>query len=213
MVTEPQTEKTQFSDQLIQKARADTGKVLSELESGSAGLSTGEAETRLKQYGPNEIAREQRKSVLMRLWDNVKNPLVILLTLLALVSYATGDMRATAVIMMMVLLSVVLRFYQEMRADNAAEKLKAMVSTKATVARDGKDVEVPLHNLVPGDIIRLAAGDMVPGDVRVLSAKDLFINQAALTGESLPVEKIAAPSPQNWIIRSNCPISAFLAPM
>ncbi len=131
---------------------------MSELESGSDGLSTGEAETRLKQYGPNEIAREQRKSVFMRLWDNVKNPLVILLTVLALVSYATGDMRATAVIMVMVMLGVVLRFYQEMRADNAAEKLKAMVSTTATVMRDGKEVEVPLQNLVPGDISALRRG-------------------------------------------------------
>ena len=91
----------------------------------------------------------------------------------------------------MVVLGVVLRFYQEMRADNAAEKLKAMVSNTATLVRDGLEAEVPLKMLVPGDIIRLAAGDMVPADVRVLSAKDLFLNQSTLTGESLPVEKKA----------------------
>jgi Mg2+-importing ATPase len=87
-----------------------------------------------------------------------------------------------------------LRFYQEMRADNAAEKLKAMVSNTATVMRDGKEKEVSLKMLVPGDIVLLAAGDMVPADVRVLSAKDLFLNQASLTGEALPVEKKAAPA-------------------
>jgi P-type Mg2+ transporter len=98
------------------------------------------------------------------------------------------------VIFVMVVLGVVLRFFQEMRADKAAEKLQAMVSNKATLVRGGKDEEVSLKMLVPGDIIRLAAGDMVPADVRVLSAKDLFLNQVALTGEALPVEKKAAPA-------------------
>ena len=126
--------------------------------------------------------------------SNIKNPLVILLLALGVLSFLTGDLRATVVIFVMVVLGVVLRFFQEMRADNAAEKLKAMVSNTATLVRDGKEAEVPLKMLVPGDIIRLAAGDMVPADVRVLSAKDLFLNQAALTGEALPVEKKAAPA-------------------
>src|ERR1700690_2587678 len=90
----------------------------------------------------------------------------------------------------MVLLGLVLRFVQESRADTAAEKLKAMVSTTATVVREGQRKEIPLGDLVPGDIVRLSAGDMVPADVRLVSAKDLFLNQAALTGESLPVEKL-----------------------
>src|SRR5450631_1482653 len=182
------------SDQLLEKARADTETVLRELESRLAGLSQAEADSRLKQYGLNEIAREKRQSALMRLLSNVKNPLVLLLTALGVLSFLTGDLRATAVIFVMVVLGVVLRFFQEMRADNAAEKLKAMVSNTATLVRDGKEAEVPLKMLVPGDIIRLAAGDMVPADVRVLSAKDLFLNQAALTGESLPVERKADPA-------------------
>ena len=182
------------SDQLLEKARADTDTVLRELESRLDGLSQAEADSRLKQYGPNEIAREKRQSALMRLLSNVKNPLVLLLTALGVLSFLTGDLRATAVIFVMVVLGVVLRFFQEMRADNAAEKLKAMVSNTATLVRDGKEAEVPLKMLVPGDIIRLAAGDMVPADVRVLSAKDLFLNQAALTGESLPVERKAGAS-------------------
>jgi Mg2+-importing ATPase len=96
------------------------------------------------------------------------------------------------VIFVMVVLGVVLRFFQELRADNAAAKLQSMVGNSATTVRDGKGMEVPLKMLVPGDIINLAAGDMVPADARVLSAKDLFLNQAALTGEALPVEKKAA---------------------
>lgn len=186
--------KAQFSDQLLEKARVNIDAALKDLESRLSGLGAAEVEARIKRDGLNEIAREKRQSPLMRLWDNVKNPLVILLIALGVLSYVTGDLRATAVIFVMVLLGVVLRFYQEMRADNAAEKLEAMVNTTATVVRAGKDAEVSLKMLVPGDIIRLAAGDMVPADVRVLSAKDLFLNQAALTGESLPVEKKAAPA-------------------
>ncbi len=181
------------SDQLLEKAREESDAVLKELESQSSGLSAAEAESRIKRDGLNEIAREKRQSPLMRLLDNIKNPLVILLTALGILSYLTGDLRATIVIFVMVLLGIVLRFYQEMRADNAAEKLKAMVNTTATVIRDGEVAEVPLKLLAPGDIILLAAGDMVPADVRVLAAKDLFLNQAALTGESMPVEKKPAP--------------------
>src|SRR5450756_2210433 len=182
------------SDQLLETARAQTDTALKELASRADGLSQAEADSRLKQYGLNQIAREKRQSPLMRLLGNVKNPLVILLTALGVLSFLTGDLRATAVIFVMVVLGVVLRFFQEMRADNAAEKLRAMVSNTATVVRGGKEEEVSLKMLVPGDIVRLAAGDMVPADVRVLSAKDLFLNQAALTGEALPVEKKAVPA-------------------
>ena len=186
-----------FSDQLLEKAHVDNDTVLKELGSQLSGLSTAEAGSRSKQYGLNEIAREKRQSALMRLLINFKNPLVILLLVLGFVSFLTGDLRAMVVIFVMVLLGVVLRFFQELRADNAAEKLKAMVTTTASVVRDDKEMEVPLKLLVPGDIIRLAAGDMTPADVRVLSAKDLFLNQAALTGESLPVEKKADLAPKD----------------
>ena len=185
----------QYSVELLEKACADADTVLKELGSQLAGLSEAEAGSRLKQVGMNEIAREKRPSALMRLLVNIKNPLVLLLLALGVLSYLTGDLKATVVIFVMVVLSVVLRFFQEMRADNAAAKLQAMVSNTTTLVRDGKEEEVSLKLLVPGDIIRLAAGDMVPADVRVLSAKDLFLNQAALTGEALPVEKKAAPAP------------------
>ncbi|MBW4049162.1 MAG: magnesium-translocating P-type ATPase [Proteobacteria bacterium] len=179
------------SEHLLRVSRADSKTALQELESRAEGLSQAESGSRLEKYGPNEIAREKRQSSLMRLLSNVKNPLVLLLTALGVLSFLTGDLRATAVIFVMVVLGVVLRFIQEMRADNAAERLKAMVSNTATLVRDGKDIEAPIKMLVPGEIIKLAAGDMVPADVRVLSAKDLFLNQSALTGESLPVERNA----------------------
>lgn len=182
------------SAELLEKSRADADAVLKALGSQLAGLSKAEANSRLKQVGTNEIGREKRQSAVMRLLSNLANPLVLLLMALGVLSFLTGDLRATVVILVMVVLGVVLRFFQEMRADNAAEKLRAMVSNTAAVVRDGKDAEVSLKTLVPGDIIRLAAGDMVPADARVLSAKDLFLNQAALTGEALPVEKKASPA-------------------
>ena len=180
-----------FSDELKARARGDSESVLKELDSRLEGLTQAEVDSRLKQYGLNEIAREKHQSAFLRFLSNINNPLVLLLIALAILSFLTGDTRAAAIILMMVILGVVLRFYQEMRADNAAEKLKAMVSNTATAVRDGKEAEVPLKSLVPGDIVRLSAGDMVPADVRVLSAKDLFLNQAALTGESMPVERKA----------------------
>jgi Mg2+-importing ATPase len=189
-----------FSNQLIENAGMEPDAALKKLESRSSGLSAQEADTRAQQTGLNEIAREKPKSIGARVLENVKNPLVILLASLGIVSYLTGDLRATIVIFVMVVLGVVLRFFQELRADNAAEKLKAMVGTTATVVRDGKDMDVPLKMLVPGDVIRLGAGDMVPADVRILTAKDLFLNQAALTGESMPVEK--NPSPASGEIRN-----------
>ena len=117
-----------------------------------------------------------------------------LLAVLSSISYATGDMRAGTVMACMVLLSVTLRFVQEARADAAAAKLKAMIHVTATVLRDGSARELPLRDLVPGDVVNLSAGDMIPGDVRLLATKDLFVSQGALTGESMPVEKFRPPS-------------------
>jgi Mg2+-importing ATPase len=177
---------------LLEKARAASDSILKQLDTQLGGLSEPEASSRWKKVGANEIAREKPPSSLMRLLGNVKNPLVLLLIALGILSYLTGDQRATVMILVMVVLGVVLRFFQELRADNAAAKLRAMVGSTAAAVRDGKAMEVPLKMLVPGDIIQLAAGDMVPADARVLSAKDLFLNQSALTGEALPVEKKAA---------------------
>ena len=169
---------------------------LQRLNTSLSGVSEEEAATRLEQYGPNEVAHESRHEWLHRLWIAVRNPLVILLTILAILTFATAestsDYAGGVVMLVMVFLGVSLRFVQETRAGNAAAKLKAMIKVTATVIRDGQPKEIPLQQLVPGDIVKLSAGDMIPGDVRLLSAKDLFIIQATLTGESLPVEKTDA---------------------
>jgi Mg2+-importing ATPase len=161
------------------------------LESCPEGLSTAEAAARLLAHGPNVLARDHRPGIPRLLWRSVLNPLVILLAVLATVSFATSDPRAGTMMVAMIALSVGLKLVQEARADDAAAKLKAMISVTATVHRGGATAEIPLGQLVPGDVVQLAAGDMVPGDVRVVQAKDLFVAQGALTGESFPVEKVA----------------------
>ena len=170
------------------------------MRTSAAGLTQAEAEQRARTTGPNEVAQEKPQGWFIRLLKIVRNPLVILLAALSAISFATGDARAGTVMAAMVALSVALRFIQEARADAAAAKLKAMIHVTATVVRDGKASEIPLRDLVPGDIIKLSAGDMVPGDVRVLSSKDLFVSQGSLTGESFPVEKFH--DPETKAIRS-----------
>src|SRR6202162_2531956 len=170
------------------------------LGTAEACLSEEEAEKRLDQFGPNEVAAEKEHTWVHRLFTASRNPLVILLTVLAAVSYATGDFRAGTVMLLMVILGLSLRFVQESRADAAAAKLKAMISVTATVVRGGKAKEIPISQLVPGDIVQLSAGDMIPADVRLLYAKDLFIIQATLTGESLPVDKIEAPDMRQGVV-------------
>ena len=178
---------------VLEAARKDGDALLRDLRTSLAGLTQEEAERRTRAEGPNEIAQERRQGSLIRLLRMLGNPLVILLSILSAVSFLTGDARAGYVMALMVCLSVGLRFFQEARADAAAEKLKAMIHVTATVVRDGAAREIPLRDLVPGDIIKLTAGDMIPGDVRLLSLKDLFVSQGSLTGESLSVEKFSAP--------------------
>jgi len=178
-------------DDLVELSRLESAEALSSLGSSASGLTGSEAKVLLDKYGPNVAVKEKKKSVIFRLGDNVKNPLVVLLSILGLTSYLTGDIRGTIVIFLMVLLGISLRFVQETRSDQAAEKLKAMVRTTTTVLRDGVKQEITLRELVPGDIVLLSAGDMVPADVRLITAKDLHVNQATLTGEAVPVEKSA----------------------
>jgi P-type Mg2+ transporter len=183
----------QVSPAILDAARKDSSALLQDLGTSPAGLSEAVAEERLRATGPNEIAQERKQGWLVRLLRIIRNPLVILLSLLSTISFLTGDPRAGTVMALMVSLSVGLRFLQEARADSAAAKLKAMIHVTASVVRNSVSREIPLKDLVPGDIVRLAAGDMIPGDVRLLSLKDLFVSQGSLTGESLPVEKVSQP--------------------
>ncbi|MFZ4764774.1 MAG: magnesium-translocating P-type ATPase [Roseimicrobium sp.] len=179
-----------FSPLLAEIARLPPEEALTRLHSSMQGLSTEAASALLAEVGPNVIAAKSHRGWPWRLLTAVRNPLVILLCVLAGVSFATGDARAGSVMSLMIVLGVMLRFVQEARADAAAEKLQAMIHVSATVMRDGAEAEIPLSQLVPGDVVALSAGDMIPADVRLLTARDLFISQGALTGESLPVEKL-----------------------
>jgi len=191
VVKEPNGDRT--AELVRDAATKEIAEILERLGTSTNGLTGEEAAERLEVFGPNEVAQERRHGWLERLWLAALNPLVILLTLLAILSFATGDFRAGTVMLLMVVLGLSLRFIQETKADNAAAKLKAMISVTATVVRGGVAREIPLRELVPGDVVRLSSGDMIPGDVRLIAAKDLFVIQATLTGESLPVEKLDTP--------------------
>ena len=203
----PQT----IAENLANASLADPAVLLNQLNSRADGLTEQESEDIRAKVGPNEVGHEKPMSWWVHLWQCYKNPFNLLLTILAAVSYYTEDMKATIVIGTMVVLSTLMRFIQEARSNTAADKLKEMVSNTATVSRHdvvediaaeaqryfdiklhpkgAKRVEVPIKQLVPGDIVQLSAGDMIPADLRLLTAKDLFVSQAAMTGESLPVEK------------------------
>jgi Mg2+-importing ATPase len=192
----PTTKKNQnihVAPAVLDAARKDSETLLRDLRTSLAGLTQSEAEDRARDLGPNEIAQERKQGWFIRVLKIIRNPLVILLTTLSTVSFLSGDARAGSVMALMVALSVGLRFLQEARADAAGEKLKAMIHVTATVVRDSVPQELPLRELVSGDIVKLSAGDMIPGDVRLLSLKDLFVSQGSLTGESLPVEKFCQP--------------------
>ncbi|MFK3974674.1 magnesium-translocating P-type ATPase [Pseudomonas sp. NPDC087358] len=189
---------------LTRGASSEVPELLARLGTHGDGLTDEQAVELRQLHGLNEVEHEQPLPWWVHLWHCYKNPFNLLLTLLALISWLTEDMKAATVIFSMVVLSTVLRFWQETRSNQAADALKAMVSNTATVMRrqailqegaatagKAQRVELPIKQLVPGDLIVLSAGDMIPADCRVLSAKDLFVSQAAMTGESMPVEKFA----------------------
>lgn len=158
------------------------------------GLTSEEARRRLAEYGPNEPAAARHVARFTQFLHFFNNPLVLILLIASLISAFVGDVVNAAIIMVVVLLSVTLNFVQTARSEHAAEQLRKQVALTATVLRDGKWIELPCREIVPGDVIRLRAGDLVPADAVLIEARDLHVNQAALTGESLPVEKDAAVS-------------------
>lgn len=166
--------------------------LLLRLDTTQHGLSTEEATARIEKFGYNEFDTRKKKTVIIEFLSHLSNPLVIILLIAGLISGILGEHVNAAIIFSIVLISVILESYQESRAEGAAEALKSKVATTATILRDGIKTEVKLSEIVPGDIMLLSAGDIIPADSRLLNAKDLFLNQSALTGESFPVEKIAA---------------------
>jgi P-type Mg2+ transporter len=162
-----------------------------QLHSSEQGLTDEEARKRLDTYGPNDTTGVKRSSVLIQFLRLFLNPLVMILILASIVSLILGDRVNASIIIAIVLLSNILNFVQTYHSQNAVEKLRAGVAPTATVLRNGTWMETPRRTLVPGDMIRLAAGDLIPADARLVQAADLHVQQAALTGESLPVEKNA----------------------
>jgi Mg2+-importing ATPase len=181
--------KSVSAQRIIEASRLQADDVYKKMGTQPTGLSQEEIEKRIEEHGFNEVAQEKKHGGWARFIDSIRNPLVILLSVLAVIAFATEDIRSGVVMLGMVVMGVALRFIQESRADKAAAALKAMIKVTTTVLRDGEEVEIPLKEVVPGDVVKLAAGDMIPADVRIVSSKDLFIIQASLTGESLPVEK------------------------
>ena len=165
--------------------------LFAELRSGRDGLTAEVAADRLHEVGLNAVAAGRRHTFLSDIFERCRNPLAIQLLVIALVSYLMGDLRSAVVVGGMLVLSVSLAYFQETRSTRAVEQLQKLVKTATDVIRDGKTVEVPLEEVVPGDVVVLAAGSLIPADIRILSAKDFFVTQSALTGESMPVEKSA----------------------
>ncbi len=200
-----------LSKRLLNASRAQTNDLLKQFDTHLMGLTEEQAYTQQMTVGLNEVTHEKPLTWWQHLWYCYRNPFNILLSLLALIAFFTDDLTGSTIISVMVILSTLLRYWQEAKSNQAADALKAMVSNTATVLRhqvsaedlelmherygiDTKNqtthqFEIPIQYLVPGDVILLSAGNMIPADCRILSAKDLFVSQAAMTGESMPVEK------------------------
>lgn len=180
---------------LMSFSRMSLSEVFKDLNTSEKGLTASSVRTRLKKFGLNEVVREKPSTWYALLFNNFKNPFVVLLIFLAIISFIAGEIDAVFIISSMVIISILMRFIQEFRAAVSSEKLKNLVSTKTTVKRrmpsneENKFHKVNIKHLVPGDIILLSAGDLIPADIRLISAKDLYVSQGSLTGESFPVEK------------------------
>ncbi len=187
---------------LAEAAQAREQEVFARLQTGPEGLTWTEAGRRLDLFGPNEVSAQRPPGWPLVLGNAIQHPFNGVLAVLALVSFLTGDLKAGMVMLSMIVLSVGLRFWQEMKSQVQAESLRKLVRTETTVLRaENKGVarkpnalnrlasDIPTREVVPGDLVLLSAGDMIPADLRLLESRDLFVTQSALTGEAMPVEK------------------------
>src|SRR6185437_1175962 len=167
-----------------------------QLQAAPEGLTTEEASRRLRLYGPNSLVRESRFAVLFNFFGFFANPLVIILVVASGVSLALGEHVGGFIIIAIVLFSMLLNFLMEFQARHAVEEIQKEIAITSAVMRDGREQQLPVAELVPGDVVRLNAGDLVPADARLLDVKDLHVRESVLTGESLPVEKTVADLPK-----------------
>ena len=182
---------------LSQYWSVDSANLYSELKSGPSGLAPEEAALRLQQFGQNSLAATKSSSAAHLLWHQFESPLVLILIFAALVSLVVREWTEATVILMIVLGSTMLGFYQEYRASEAVKRLREQLALKVDVIRGDKKITIDARDVVPGDVISLSAGDLIPADGIILEARDFLVTQAALTGESFPVEKTAHPSAEN----------------
>ncbi|MCM3513454.1 magnesium-translocating P-type ATPase [Carnobacterium inhibens] len=186
------TEKKSKNNQLKELGYLKEEAVLKQLKSNALGLSNQEAEKRLEEFGLNEVAVQKPTPWYLLLLQAFKDPFIYVLTLLLVVSAATKDFEASIVMAMMILFSAGLHFIQEYRSQKASLALKELIETTCAVTRDGVTKEIPIDEVVPGDIVTLSTGDLIPADSRLIWAKDLFVNQSSMTGESMPIEKLTS---------------------
>ncbi len=172
-----------------------TDQVLQQMHSTTAGLSRQDAKQRLSKYGANSLKQKHKSSAWMLLLNQFKSPIILILIFAAVLSIFLKDAADAIIILTIVFISGLLGFWQERGASNAVEKLLALVQVKATVLRDGQSQEIPNEEVVRGDIVLLSAGKNIPGDCLVLESKDLSVNEAALTGETYPVDKLSGVLP------------------
>lgn len=161
------------------------------LQSRDQGLTESEVDELRSEWGHNDLGQKKKLGFLAEILHRCKNPLVIQLLVIAAISLATGNAASATIVGLMVVISVGLSYYQENKSGKAVEKLNAMVQTNCHVIRAGQEIEIPMSEIVPGDIVSLQAGSIIPADLRLLSAKDFFVSQSSLTGESMPIEKHA----------------------
>ncbi len=179
--------------EMLENAGLAPEAVLARQKTSDRGITHEAVLERRERWGLNQVGVKHKLSVLGEIYERAKNPLVIQLLIIAVVSALMDDVPSAVVVSAMIVLSVILAYVQEAQSNKAVEKLLAMVKTNCTVMRDGKETVIPLSELVPGDLVVLAAGSIIPADLRLIVAKDFFVSQSALTGESMPIEKNAAP--------------------
>src|SRR5690554_2276716 len=164
-------------------------KVVEDLNSSDSGLRTDEAKQRLQEYGPNQIQRQKRESIFKLLWRQINNPLIWVLIGSSIVAILLGKITDGLVVLSVVVINTIIGFIQEYKAGKAIEALSEMVPENATVYRDGRKVDLPVADIVPGDVVELEAGDRVPADMRLMKQKNISVEEAALTGESVASQK------------------------
>jgi Mg2+-importing ATPase len=182
---------TEHEQRLLEVCCKQPDNALFLMKTREEGLNDSEVETFREEWGTNDLGQKKKHGFVMEILIRCKNPLVIQLLVIAAISLATGDAASASIVGAMVVISVGLSYYQESKSGKAVEKLNALVQTNCHVIREGKETEIPMSEIVPGDIVVLQAGSIIPADLRLISAKDFFVSQSSLTGESMPVEKHA----------------------